>query len=110
MKDKNKFIYKYEDNEKRILKEGVYKEYLGVYHYNDGICYKITFNNGDSFYYNTEGLYHREDGPAKEYQNGIGEWFLNNYLVYSNEMNNIHKFENLSESFKQSIIKNELNK
>jgi hypothetical protein len=51
------------------------------------------------------GNLHREDGPVIEYSDGDKKWFLNNKLVYSKHQNHIHLFPNLSESFKQSIIK-----
>jgi hypothetical protein len=60
-------------------------------------------------YYN-EGELHREDGPAVEYPDGTKEWFLNNYLVYSGEKNHLHKYNNLSDAFKMSIVKYELKK
>jgi hypothetical protein len=51
------------------------------------------------------GKLHREDGPACEYVNDYKEWFLNDKLVYSKDKNNLHKFNNLSKPFKNSIIK-----
>jgi hypothetical protein len=55
------------------------------------------------------GQRHREDGPAIEYNYGSKDWwFLNDQLVYSKDNNNLHKYPNLSEEFKQSIIKYKL--
>jgi hypothetical protein len=54
------------------------------------------------------GELHRVDGPACEYSDGYKSWYLNNQLVYSKKVNNIHLHNNLSESFKQSIIKYKL--
>jgi hypothetical protein len=64
---------------------------------NDG--YKAWYINGER---------HREDGPALERVNGTKEWFLNGEKVYSKYKNNLHKYPNLSESFKKSIIKYKL--
>jgi hypothetical protein len=51
------------------------------------------------------GEKHRVEGPACEYSNGTKEWFLNGRLVYSKNVNNLHKYPNLSKPFKQSIVK-----
>jgi hypothetical protein len=49
------------------------------------------------------------NGPAIEYTDGYKEWFLNDQLVYSKDSyNNLHKYDNLSEEFKMSIIKYKL--
>jgi hypothetical protein len=48
---------------------------------------------------------HRVDGPAIECADGVKYWFLNGQLVYSKDNNNLHKFNNLSETFKHTIVK-----
>ena len=43
--------------------------------------------DGTKFYYKN-GEYHREDGPAIEYTNGVKYWYLNGkrlYNIYSQE-------------------------
>jgi len=35
---------------------------------------------GTKYWYNKEGLYHREDGPAIEYSDGSNAWYINNKL------------------------------
>ena len=37
----------------------------------------ITDSEGNKKYYNKNGKYHREDGPAIEYANGNKEWYKN---------------------------------
>jgi hypothetical protein len=37
----------------------------------------VINNNGDKFWKNEKGEYHREDGPAVEYTNGEKHWFKN---------------------------------
>ena len=45
------------------------------------IEYKVTvYSNGDIYWHNKEGLFHREDGPAVEYPNGSKHWYINNEL------------------------------
>ena len=40
--------------------------------------YKVrVFDNGAIHWYNQEGQYHREDGPAAEYADGTKHWFKN---------------------------------
>jgi hypothetical protein len=51
---------------------------------------------------------HREDGPAVEWPNGDKKWYLNGKIVFSKHVNFLHKYHNLSESFKRSIIKYQL--
>jgi hypothetical protein len=48
---------------------------------------------------------HRVDGPALEWTDGYKSWYLNGQLVYSKDNNNLHKYHNLSNPFKLSIIK-----
>ena len=36
-----------------------------------------VFDNGDKYWRNKKGYYHREDGPAKDYANGIKCWYIN---------------------------------
>jgi hypothetical protein len=38
---------------------------------------KTVDKNGDIWYCNEEGQFHREDGPAIEYLNGDRRWFIN---------------------------------
>jgi hypothetical protein len=59
-------------------------------------------------WYNSYNKYHREDGPAKEYKDGSKEWWLNDSKVYCKRENNLHKFNDLSEEFKKSIVKYKL--
>jgi hypothetical protein len=43
--------------------------------------YRVTKDiNGTTRWYNEEGLYHREDGPAYEGANGDKFWYLNGQL------------------------------
>ena len=60
-------------------------------------------------YKNKQGKPHRTDGPAYEYADGTKEWWMDGELVYSDNENNISKFD-ISESYKRSIIKYELSK
>jgi hypothetical protein len=46
----------------------------GEYHREDGPA--IEWNNGDTAWY-INGLCHREDGPAIEYYNGDKSWYIN---------------------------------
>ena len=50
----------------------------GVCHREDGPAVECT--NGDKFWY-IEGSFHREDGPAIEYSNGNKSWYLNDKEV-----------------------------
>ena len=36
-----------------------------------------VFDNGDNYWYNKKGQFHREDGPAVEYDNGTKCWHIN---------------------------------
>jgi hypothetical protein len=56
------------------------------------------------------GELHRVDGSAIECADGTKGWFLNGKLVYSKDMNKLSQYDNLSESFKKSIIKYELSR
>ena len=38
--------------------------------------YRIVRNHNGTFYYNKDGLFHREDGPAIIWTNGSKEWFF----------------------------------
>jgi hypothetical protein len=69
----------------------------------------ITFNDGAEMWYRNDQC-HREDGPAMIGPDGRKRWILENKLVYSDEMNNLHICKDLSESFKMSIIKYDLNR
>jgi hypothetical protein len=69
-------------------------------------CYKTS--NGIHWYVN--GKHHREDGPACEYTNEMKSWYLNDRVVYTDTFNDLSKYDNLSESFRMSIIKYELSK
>ena len=43
--------------------------------------YKVTVDNDNTIrWYNEEGLYHREDGPAIEWGDGTKLWYLNGEL------------------------------
>ena len=44
------------------------------------IIYKVVKNNEGTFWYNQNGEYHREDGPAVEYPMGTKEWRFNGQL------------------------------
>jgi hypothetical protein len=84
-------------------KYGTKRWYLnGKLHREDGAA--LEYPTGTK-YWCLNGNLHREDGPAMELSNGGKEWFLNGQLVYSKDKNNSHKFNNLSETFKHSIIK-----
>jgi hypothetical protein len=61
--------------------------------------------DGETEMWYLNGELHRVDGPACEYANGYKQWWLNDQLVYSKKENNLHKYPNLTESFKLSIIK-----
>jgi hypothetical protein len=74
----------------------------GKLHREDGPA--VENSNGDKGWF-LNGIHHREDGPAVEYISGYKAWYLNDKLVYSKDNNNLHKYPNLSESFKHSIIK-----
>jgi hypothetical protein len=65
------------------------------------------WSDSDKIWY-LNGEKHRVDGPACEWSNGTKKWYLNDRLVYSKDENYLHKYNNLSESFKQSILKYEL--
>jgi hypothetical protein len=68
----------------------------------------IEFAESHVYYWYNNGLKHREDGPACIYDDGYMEWWLNGDTIYSEKVNNLHNYPNLSESFKQSIIKYQL--
>jgi hypothetical protein len=55
-------------------------------------------------------MFHCEDGPFMEFEDGSNVWCIYGKVVYSNNKNNLHKYPYLSKKFKQSIIKYELNK
>ena len=46
----------------------------GRWHREDGPA--IEWENGDNFWY-LNGLFHRDDGPAVEWHDGRNEWYLN---------------------------------
>jgi hypothetical protein len=81
----------YEDESLTIICDGRYSEKNGVFYYQ-------------------KGIEHREDGPACIWNDGNLRWYLKGKLVYSNAINNLHKFKELPEKLKQSIIKYELSK
>jgi hypothetical protein len=93
-----------------IIDENGDKEWFlnGQRHREDGPA--VELSNGTKLWY-LNGQRHRVDGPAVElpygykYWNGTKYWYLNDQLVYSRDVNNLHKYPNLSESFKNSIIK-----
>jgi hypothetical protein len=126
----------YEDELLTILCNGNYKEEDGDYWYKDGKQHRedgpaVEYREGEGFEWLIDDDYHRVDGPAIECANGTKLWFLNgkqhrvdgpaielsdgtkswylnDQLVYSKNMNNLHKYPNLSKPFKQSIIKHRL--
>ena len=67
-------------------------------------CPACEWSDGTKAWF-LNGKFHREDGPAMEDNDGYKAWYLNGKLVYSKDKNNIHKYPNLTESFKLSIIK-----
>jgi hypothetical protein len=81
----------FDDIEMNIPCHGVYKEPDGIFYYKNGVP-------------------HRSDGPYSEYNDGEKEWVLDDVLVYSNYRNELHKYNNLSEDFKQSIIRYKLSR
>jgi hypothetical protein len=88
------------------ISHGVKEWYLnGVRHRVDGPA-KIFYNGDKEWYLN--GVRHRVDGPARDWSDGSKSWWLGGTMVYSKKKNNIHLFKNLSEPFKQSIIKYQL--
>jgi hypothetical protein len=76
----------------------------GIQHREDGPA--IVNNNLEVWVF--DGREHRLDGPAVIHSDGTKEWYIRGKKVYSREINNLHKYKNLSEKFKQSIIKYEL--
>ena len=70
-KDENIEIIPFLIEHKKIF--GVFKK-LGIVDYKND-----SFKIGKS-YFNNNGKYHRTDGPAVEYANGIKEWYLNGKL------------------------------
>jgi hypothetical protein len=52
---------------------------------------------------------YKKDGCHTK-QDGTKEWWLKGDIVYTNKINHLHKYDNLNEEFKQSIIKYELTK
>jgi hypothetical protein len=135
MKEQRTYDYDqvwHEDDGGRIICNGPYKDKDDIFYYKNGKYHRedgpacewsngdkewyfngylhrvdgpaIELNNGTKLWHLNNKL-HREDGPTCEYKSGDKKWFLNGRLVYSKGKNNIHLFHNLSESFKQSIIK-----
>jgi hypothetical protein len=107
----------YEDKELNIICQGCYQKPYGICYYKDGNRHR---EDGPAIIRNKEGepidedwfmlgVYHRLDGPAVIYDD-VKEWWLDGLLVYASNDNNIHKYNNLSESFKKSIIKYKLSK
>jgi hypothetical protein len=83
--------YETEDDEYTILADGAYKDKTGEYYFK-------------------KGKLHREDGPAVIEVGYHSEWWMDGSEVYSIDVNKLHDYDNLSESFKRSIIKWELSK
>jgi hypothetical protein len=54
---------------------------------------------GSRFWYNEEGKFHRIDGPAVEWSNGIKFWFINGVKYSKEEFNEITEYE----QFKQEL-------
>jgi hypothetical protein len=67
----------------------------------------IEWHYGTKEWY-LNGDLHREDGPAVIYPDGTKLWCLNGEIVYSYNINFLHKYPNLSKPFKKSIIKHKL--
>jgi hypothetical protein len=45
------------------------------------IAYTVkVFDSGDRFWYNQDDRFHREDGPAIEWADGMKEWWVNGRL------------------------------
>jgi hypothetical protein len=80
------------------------------YHSNNGPICNGTFREWNGLLYYKDGKPHREDGPAKDYDNGSKYWFLEGKIVYSISENYLHLYDNLSDAFKKSIIKYVLSK
>ena len=55
----------------------VFENEAGQFHREDGPAFE--YDNGDKEWY-LNGQQHREDGPAVEYGNGYKEWWLNGKL------------------------------
>lgn len=92
----------------RTYEDGVKEWYLnGKPHREDGPA--IEHKNGSKEWY-INGKRHREDGPAIEDSDGTKEWWLNGELVYNKYMDELNKFQNLSDEFKRSVIKYKLKK
>jgi hypothetical protein len=87
-----------------IIDENGHKEwYLNdKIHREDGPA--VEYANGDKYWWLNDQR-HRVDGPALEWTDGTKMWYLNNKLVYSKYNNFLHKYHNLSNPFKLSIIK-----
>jgi len=81
-----------------------YKNSSGQLHREDGPSYE--YEDGSKVWHLNDKL-HRTDGPACEWVGGDKTWWLNGKLVYSDDENNLSQYD-VSESFKQSIIKYEL--
>jgi hypothetical protein len=67
----------------------------------------IECSNGDKEWW-LNGELHRVDGPAIEWVDGSKSWFITDQLVYSKNVNKLSQYDNLSETFKKSIIKYKL--
>ena len=46
----------------------------------DRLKYRIVKNHAATYYFNGKGQYHREDGPAIEWNSGGREWWVNGSL------------------------------
>jgi hypothetical protein len=91
------------DGPAREFENGGKEWYLnGELHRVDGPA--IEYSDGSKSWYINDQR-HRVDGHAVEDTNGSKAWFINDKLVYSKDKNKLHKYPNLSESFKLSIIK-----
>ena len=47
-------------------------------------AYCVTFQNLNRAWY-LDGKFHRDDGPAIEYVNGINQWYLDGYPFHEEE-------------------------
>jgi hypothetical protein len=91
-----------------IYTNGTKKWFLnGKLHREDGPA--CEWDCGEKQWYMNDNR-HRVDGPAVIYPDGRKKWWLNGELVYDDYVNSIAEHTNLSEEFKKSIIKYELEK
>jgi hypothetical protein len=111
---KNKF---YEDKTKTITCNGVYRCYGVIYHFLDGLFHcedgpaKDVMGGHKEFWLN--GKIHRLNGPAIYVVGGKQSWWFEGTRVYTSKDGFVigkDKIEELPDDFKYSIIKYELSK